>query len=58
MEQTEKETRIKAVCPYCGYTMPVQYNRAAKCNGVFVSCKGRSCHKIFELRIENGKQVK
>ena len=45
------------VCPFCGYKMPVEYSNDANCNGVFLRCKGRSCKKIFELRVESGKQI-
>lgn len=58
MNDQGKQIRIKAVCPMCGYIMPVRYDESAYCKGIFVTCKGRNCRTIFELKIENGKQVK
>ena len=45
----------KVKCPYCGYIMPIQYDKGAICKGVFVRCKGKNCKKIFEIKL---KQVK
>nr|DAY96734.1 MAG TPA: hypothetical protein [Caudoviricetes sp.] len=38
--------------------MPLYYNDDAECKGVMVPCKGRNCHAFFELKIENGKQIR
>ncbi len=54
----ENKKLIKVQCPCCGYKMPVSYNEKANCAGVYVSCKGRNCTNIFEVKIINGKQVK
>ncbi|BFK17025.1 MULTISPECIES: hypothetical protein [Blautia] len=44
--------RIKIVCPYCGYKMPIAYDPArVVCQGVYIQCKGRKCKKEFEIRI-------
>lgn len=43
----------KVKCPYCGYEMPLTYTEKAVCRGVFIRCKGRSCKKIFEIRIDD-----
>ena len=44
--------KIKVKCPYCGYEMPVLYDRkSAICSGVYVRCKGRGCKKEFEIKI-------
>lgn len=45
-------------CPECGYKMPVFYGSASECSGVAVSCKGRNCHAVFEVKIKKGKQIK
>lgn len=42
----------KVKCPYCGYEMPIFRSCAAQCKGLFVRCKGRSCGKLFEIKIE------
>lgn len=39
----------KVKCPFCGYEMPIFMSKNAKCNGIFVHCKGRGCKKIFEI---------
>ncbi len=41
----------KIKCPYCGYVMPVTFDRTAQCKGVYIRCKGKSCKKIFEIKI-------
>lgn len=46
-----EKTERKVKCPYCGYEMPVTYRREAVCRGVFLRCKGRSCKKVFEIKI-------
>ena len=53
-----KIEKVKIRCPHCGYEMPEQYDQTADCRGVFVRCKGRDCKREFEIKIENGKQVK
>lgn len=57
MEKEEKK-RTKVKCPECGYEMPVTYSAEAFCRGVFVSCKGRNCKCVFEVKIEKGQQYK
>lgn len=45
-----KMERVK--CPYCGYIMPIEYEKEkAEAKGLFVKCKGRNCKKIFEIKI-------
>lgn len=39
----------KVKCPYCGYEMPIKYDKDAECKGIWVKCKGRNCGKIFEI---------
>ena len=42
----------KVRCPYCGYEMPIYYDRdTTKSKGIFVKCKGRNCKKEFEIKI-------
>lgn len=48
----------KVKCPYCGYAMPVFYSREAESRGIRMKCKGRSCGKTFEVKIEKGEQIK
>ena len=51
--ETANGNRERVICPICGYKMPIEYDPSvAKCNGVFVKCKGRSCGRIFEIVIE------
>ena len=38
-------------CPYCGYRMPVTFDKDAVCKGVFVKCKGKNCRRVFEIRL-------
>lgn len=58
MNNTEKKKSRKVVCPYCGYEMPIFYDDTAICDGVTVTCKGRSCHAVFIIRINSGEQIK
>lgn len=48
----------KIVCPYCGYKMPLIFSNESNSIGVFITCKGRDCHKDFEVNIKNGIQIK
>lgn len=42
----------KVKCPHCGYEMPITYDpKRAECSGVYVRCKGRSCKKLFEIKL-------
>ena len=41
----------KVRCPYCGYEMPVFFDDATQCNGLYIRCKGRNCKKVFEIKI-------
>lgn len=50
-----QERKVK--CPYCGYEMPITYNKDTVCKGLFLRCKGRKCKKIFEIKI-NEKNIK
>ena len=44
------EEKIK--CPFCGYEMPIIYNKSQTiAKGLFVVCKGRKCKKKFEIKI-------
>lgn len=43
----------KVKCPYCGYEMPIYYDKTATCKGVFIKCKGRNCKKQFEIIIKS-----
>ena len=56
----EKEKKIKhrVICPICGYQMPIYYDDQAESKGVTVTCKGRNCRAVFEVKIENGKQIR
>lgn len=42
----------KVRCPYCGYEMPVFYEKGAAARGVYLRCKGRACKRIFEIKLE------
>jgi len=42
-------------CPHCG-AKTILYSNIAVCSGVYVKCT-RGCKSIFEVKIENGKQV-
>ena len=43
---------MKVKCPFCGYEMPIMYDREkAEAKGIFVKCKGRQCKKEFEIKI-------
>lgn len=48
----------KVKCPHCGYLMPVEVAADAVAKGLFVKCKGRSCNKTFEIRINEDKVTK
>lgn len=48
----------KVICPFCGYKMPIIYEKNASCNGVYVVCKGRKCKKKFEIKIDDKTTVK
>ena len=42
----------KVECPYCGYKMPIEYDKQkSKPKRIFVKCKGRNCKKEFEIKI-------
>jgi len=41
----------KIKCPYCNYEMPITFSKDAMCKGIFAKCKGRSCKKVFEIKI-------
>lgn len=56
MEEKKKKTQVR--CPACGYRMPVFYEDGSESQGIYVTCKGRGCKKVFEIRIKKGKQIK
>ena len=58
MNEKEKKLMHRVKCPECGYKMPIYYDDRAISNGVTVTCKGRNCHAVFELKIQNGKQIR
>lgn len=45
----EKE---KIKCPYCGYEMPIYRSERTVARELYVRCKARHCHKVFEIKIE------
>lgn len=57
IEKVSNKKTVQAKCPVCGYHMPFFYMDEAVCKGVMVSCKGRNCHAVFELKIKDGKQM-
>lgn len=57
-ENEKNEYPQKVVCPYCGYEMPIWYDESAESDGVTVTCKGRNCHSVFEIKIKFGEQIK
>ena len=45
------------VCPHCGAKV-VLHDNTAECHGVFIKCtRNPNCRNVFELIIENGKQI-
>ncbi|ADY54717.1 hypothetical protein Sgly_0351 [Syntrophobotulus glycolicus DSM 8271] len=38
--------------------MPIEHAKEAICKGVFVKCKGRTCKKIFEIKLNETKIIK
>ena len=38
--------------------MPLLYGEKAESRGIFMRCKGKKCKKVFEIKVEKGKQVK
>lgn len=58
IEKIEKNNMNRVKCPDCEYKMPIFFSNTAECSGVMVSCKGRGCRSIFEIKIKNGKQIK
>lgn len=58
IEKLEKNNMHRVECPDCGYKMPIFFTDKADCNGVMISCKGRNCHSVFEVKIKYGKQIK
>lgn len=58
MNEKEKKIMHRVKCPVCGYKMPIYYDNRAISQGVTVTCKGRNCHAVFELKIENGIQIR
>lgn len=42
----------KAICPHCGYKMPIILGPTAYCRDVWVKCKGRKCGAVFEIKTE------
>lgn len=58
IEKMREKYTIRVRCPVCGYQMPISYTKEAECEGVMISCKGRNCHAVFELKIKDGKQIR
>ena len=56
-ENEKKDYPRKVKCPYCGYEMPIFYDKTAQSDGVTVTCKGRKCHAVFTIKIISGEQV-
>lgn len=50
--------RKKVRCPYCGHEQNVQYIPGAVSRGIYMRCKARQCKREFEVRIDNGREVK
>lgn len=51
---TIEANTVKVKCPCCGYEMPITYDPSrARCRGVYVRCKGRSCKKVFEIKLND-----
>lgn len=48
---------FKVLCPYCESRLPVRYNGATVCSGIFLKCKDKNCRREFELIINHGRQV-
>lgn len=44
-------------CPYCGYQLPIIYDKDTKVSGLLVRCKGRNCKRSFILEVNNGVQT-
>lgn len=44
------------VCPFCGYKLPIVYDKDTTVKNLLVSCKGRQCKESFILNIKNGVQ--
>ena len=54
----DKDERTQVECPRCGYKIPLLYDGTAESKGVFVTCKGRNCKHVFEVKIKQGQQIK
>jgi hypothetical protein len=52
------EVMKKVKCPFCGYEMPIFYDKDSVANGIKTRCKGRNCKKEFEIKIMNNMQIK
>lgn len=57
-EKDTNEYPRRVICPRCGYEMPIFYEKKAECDGVTVTCKGRNCHAVFQIKITSGEQIK
>lgn len=57
-DRNDKKYPRRVICPTCGYEMPVYYDAASHCGGVTVTCKGRNCHSVFEIKIKSGEQIR
>ena len=50
MEDIKKMKKV--MCPYCGATVNVFYQKEASCQGVFFKCKNKKiCGRQFELKL-------
>lgn len=47
----KEDNKLQLVCPFCGYRMPIKYDKSAKCKGLFIRCKSSKCKKLFEIVI-------
>jgi hypothetical protein len=50
-----EKIRMQVSCPYCGYRMPIFYDKMAVSAGIFARCKGKSCKREFEIKINQDK---
>ena len=54
----DKDKKSQIVCPVCGYRMPIFYTGWSESKGVYVTCKGRGCKTVFEIKVKKGEQIK
>ena len=44
------------VCPYCGYKLPIVYDKDTVVKNLLVTCKGRQCKESVILNVKRGIQ--